>query len=260
MNSYKVNDEYSELKEFTLSLPETFDSIGLVIHGNRNVVKKVTTPQGTFVIKNYRGMYFFNRLAYSLFRKSKAERSYNYSTILKERGIITPAPVSWLNCYTAGLLTQSYFISVFSSHQTLQQVLKQNLDKNFRASIFNHLAAFTIRLHKLGIYHYDYSVGNILVMQSSSTIDFAMVDLNRIKFQKVSYRKAVRNFSTLEISVDEMNLLISEYAKLSNQSSEDSINAFWSDKKRSSLLRTMRRGLRKYTLTPVEELFGKKGR
>lgn len=258
MNSYTVNHEFSQLEAFTLSLPETFDSIGTVIHGNRNVVKKVTIPEGTFVIKNYRGMYFFNRLAYSLFRKSKAERSYLYSTALNEKGIITPAPVSWLNCYAGGLLTQSYFISVFSSYPTLQQVLKDHQDKTFRASVFRHLAAFTIRLHSLGVYHYDYSVGNLLVIQHPDTIDFAMVDLNRIQFQKVNYRKAVRNFSTLEIAVDEMNLLISEFAKLSNQSPQDSIDVFWSDKKRSSFLRTLRRGLRKYTLTPIEKAFGRR--
>jgi tRNA A-37 threonylcarbamoyl transferase component Bud32 len=258
MNSYKVNDGFSQLEAFTLSLPETFDSMGTVIHGNRNVVKKVTIPEGTFVIKNYRGMYFFNRLAYSLFRKSKSERSYIYSTTLNEKGIITPAPVSWLNCYAGGLLTQSYFISVFSSHPTLQRVLRDHQDNTFRVSVFHHLAAFTTRLHNLGIYHYDYSVGNLLVIQHPDKIDFAMVDLNRIQFQKVNYRKAVRNFSTLEISVDEMNLLISEYAKLSNQSPQDSVDTFWKDKKRSSLLRTLRRGLRQYTLTPLEKLFGEK--
>jgi len=258
MNSYKINDEFSQLKEFTLSLPETFDNIGSIIHGNRNVVKKVSIPDGTFVIKNYRGMYFFNRLAYSLFRKSKAERSYLYSTVLNEKGIVTPAPVSWLNCYAGGLLTQSYFISVFSSHPTLQKILRENQDQTFRASLFHHLAVFTVRLHTLGIYHYDYSVGNLLVIQKPEMIDFAMVDLNRIQFQKVSYRKAVRNFSTLEISVDDMNLLITEYAKLSNQSPENSIHTFWSDKKRSSFLRTIRKGLRKYTLTPIEKAFGRR--
>ncbi len=258
MNSYKVNDEFSELKEFTLSLPQTFDNIGSVIHGNRNVVKKVTIPQGTFVIKNYRGMYFFNRLAYSLFRKSKAERSYMYSITLNEKGIITPAPVSWLNCYTGGLLTQSYFISAFLPYKTLYDVLKDNQDESFKALFFRQLAAFTLRLHKAGIYHYDYSSGNILVIENSNSIDFAMVDLNRIKFQKVNYRKCVRNFSTLGISTEDMNSLIREYAVLSGQSPEDSIETFWRDKKFSSSLRTIRTNLRKYTLTPIEKLFGKK--
>jgi tRNA A-37 threonylcarbamoyl transferase component Bud32 len=258
MNSYKVNNEFSQLEAFTLSLPETFDRIGTVIHGNRNVVKKVTIPEGIFVIKNYRGMYFFNRLAYSLFRKSKAERSYIYSTTLNEKGIITPAPVSWLNCYAGGLLTQSYFISVFSSHPTLMQVLNDHQDNTFRASVFHHLAAFTMRLHNLGIYHYDYSLGNLLVIQLPDKIDFAMVDLNRIQFQKVSYRKAVQNFSTLNITVEEMNLVISEYAKLASQSPQDSVDTFWKDKKRSSILRNLRRGLRKYTLTPIEKVFGRR--
>jgi len=258
MNSYQINDEFSQLKEFTLSLPETFDGIGTVIHGNRNVVKKVTIPEGTFVIKNYRGMYFFNRLAYSLFRKSKAERSYSYSIILNEKGVITPAPVSWLNCYKGGILSQSYFISAFVPYKTLYEVLKDNHDRSFKDMLLRHVAAFTLGLHKAGIYHYDYSTGNILVIENSNSIDFAMVDLNRIKFQKVNYRKCVRNFSTLGISTEEMNLLIREYAILSGQSPEESINNFWSDKKFSATLRNIRTTFRKFTLTPLERLFGKK--
>jgi hypothetical protein len=258
MNSYKVNDEFSHLEAFTLSLPETFDSMGTVIHAHRNVVKKVTIPEGTFVIKNYRGMYFFNRLAYSLFRKSKAERSYLYSIALNEKSVMTPAPVSWLNCYNGGLLTQSYFVSAFLPYKTLYNVLKDNRDESFKALFFRQLAAFTFKLHTSGIYHYDYSSGNILVIENSDTIDFAMVDLNRIKFQKVNYRKCVQNFSTLDVSTEDTNLLIREYAILSGQSPDDSIETFWRDRKFSSNLRTIRTNLRKYTLTPIEKLFGKK--
>ena len=256
MKSYKVREEFSELKEFTLHLPETFDRNGFVIQGNRNIVKKITTAQGTFVIKNFKGMYFFNRLAYSIFRKSKAERSYIYSGILNEKGISTPPHVSWIDCYKLGLLTNSYFVSVYYPYQTIKQVLDYlNIyDDTLKLSLLHHLAVFSKKLHSLGIYHDDFSVGNILVKKKLQDYEFALVDLNRIKFHKVSYIKGLRSFTKLNIDPEDMNILIGEYARLSNELPKSSIDLFWLYKKRSSFLRRLRKKIRHYTLKPLERL------
>jgi hypothetical protein len=261
MKSYKISSEFSDSKEFVVDLPKRFDQLGgLVIKDNRNVVKKVDTPHGTFVVKSFAGMYFFNRLAYSLFRKSKASRSYIYSKMLNEKGIATPAPVAWVNSYTCGLLTQSYFISVYEPHQTLEEILKHDSmqDESKKEELYHNLAEFTSRLHSLGIYHEDFSMGNILVIPTSDGYQFSLVDLNRIKFQNIGYRKGVRNFVKLGISQEDMNLLLSKYAILSQQSPERSINLFWKDKKRSSLLRKFRKRIRSYTVAPLERLLAGK--
>ncbi len=129
MNPYKINEKFLELEEFALGIPKYFDRIGEIIQDHRNVIKKVATPQGTFVIKNFKGMYFFNRLAYSIFRKSKAERSYLYALLLQEKGVLTPPPIAWIDCYRWGLLTHSYFISIYYPYKTLSEILKQ-LDHN----------------------------------------------------------------------------------------------------------------------------------
>jgi hypothetical protein len=254
-----VRDEFSELKEFTLNLPDTFDRMGLVIEDKRNVVKKVITEQGTFVIKYFKGMYFFNRLAYSFFRKSKAVRSYIYSRILNDKGIVTPPPVAWINCYTLGLLTDSYFISVYYPHKTLQQVLEtfKNEDEISRAQLFHQLAAFCIRMHKLGVFHDDFSVGNILVDRTAKGYEFALVDLNRVKFQEVSYGQGVRGFAKLNIPKDDLNTLITEYAALSTQLPEASIEMFWKYRKQASSLRRLRKKIRHYTLKPIEAVFNR---
>jgi hypothetical protein len=255
MKSYTVNikHEFSELKEFAITLPETFDHLGSVIKDNRNIVKKLSTANGTFVIKNFTGMYFFNRLAYSLFRKSKAARSYIYSDALKDKGVITPAPVAWIDCYQWGMLMKSYFVSVYYPHETLQQILEYS-SKDEKELLYHHLAKFAIRLHSLGVYHVDFSTGNILVEKMNDEYSFALVDLNRIKFQNVSYGKCLKNFSTLDIPKEEMDILISKYARLSDQSPEVSIDMFWMHKKRSSMLRRLRKKIRSFTLTPVERI------
>ena len=255
MNQYKISDEFSELKEFTLNLPDTFDNIGSVIVKNRNVVKKADTVQGTVIIKSFKGMYFFNQLAYSILKKSKAERSYINSDILKEKGFATPPNVGWLDCYTGGLLRQSYYISAYSPYKTLKQVLKNNVgDSPFRESVYNHLVTFIIKLHHSGVLHNDFSLTNILVIPTNDGYQFSLVDLNRIRFQKVSFRDGLRNFHKLEIPEEEMNKLIRDYAIRENKSPDEAIDMFWKDTRRTLFLRGLRKKLRKYTLTPLEEL------
>ena len=254
--TYKVSEQFPELKEFTLNLPKTFDNSGLVIHNSRNVIKKIDIKQRSLVVKNFKGMYLFNRLAYSFFRKSKAARSYLFSGMLNERGITTPAHVGWIDCYDLGLLTKSYFVSVFLPYQTLEQVLANTMDEPVRSKLFRNLAAFALRLHHLGIYQEDFSVGNILVSDSPFGEDFALVDLNRIKFRKVAYEQGLRNFNTLRIQPGDMNLLLREYAALAGRSPEESIDRFWKYNDRTWYFRRLRRKIRRNTISRLEKILG----
>jgi hypothetical protein len=254
MNHYKVSDEFAELKEFILNLPATFDNNGQVIKDNRNIIRKVSTPQGELVIKNFRGMYFFNRVAYSFFRKSKAERSYINSGILNGRGILTPPNVGWLDCYRWGLLGRSYYLCAFSPHKTFEQHLKDNPDdQSYKRALYRHLLSFVIKLHRLGINQTDLSLGNILVIPTGEGFEFSMVDLNRVRFHKVSFRQGLQNLRKIELPLEDMNNLIREYAKQAGQSPEASLDLYWADTKRFLFLRGLRKKLRKYTLTPVEQ-------
>lgn len=256
MKTITVREEFLRLKEFATSLPQTFDHQGLVIHNSRNVIKKIHTDQGTFVVKNFQGMYFFNRLAYSLFRTSKAARSYMYSAILNERGIITPPHVASIDCYSLGLLTHSYFVSVFYPHRTLEQVIQYyNIyQDSYKGSLFQDLAAYVRKLHTLGIYHEDLSLGNILVIPTLTGYDFALVDLNRIKFRNVDFISGLQNFTTLRLSPEDLEMLVARYAELCGQAPNTSIAIFWKYEKRKSFLRRVRRKIRRYTVKPLEKI------
>lgn len=257
MMSFKVRDEFSEMREFALNLPDTFDRIGSVLHNSRNVIKKVSTSQGTFVVKSFKGMYLFNKIAYSLFRKSKAVRSYLYSAVLNEKGISTPAHVAWVDCYKMGLLTGSYFVSVYDTNQTLEQVLfyyNNNENVSGKREFLVQLAAFAKKLHDLGIYHEDFSVGNILVKKSPEGYDFSLLDLNRVRFRKVNFHKGLRNFFTMNLSRKDMDVLIAEYARLSGQLPAEAINEFWLHHNRKSNLRRLRRKIRRNTIARFESI------
>ncbi len=259
MISYTISDTFYPLKEFTLSLPDTFNKVGSIIQDSRNIVKLVNTPYGNVVIKNFKGMYFFNRLAYSLFRRSKASRSYLYADILRKNGIITPTNIAWVNRYTFGLLMESFYVSIYYPYPTLHELLNSPAyaEEQKRKAILDGLAAFAMHLHYLGIYHADFSTGNILVIAKDGGYEFGMVDLNRIRFGKVKYRKGLQCFDKLGLSASDLNELIGEYARLSDKNPETSIDQFWSDKKRVSTLRAARKKLRKYTLTPLEKMFSR---
>ena len=251
--TYTLSNDFTELRDFILTLPGNFNSVGTVIQDNRNVIKSIVTPQGMVVVKKFSGMYFFNRLAYSLFRKSKAARSYLYSLLLNEKGISTPPPIAWLDCYKFGLLNESYFVSLHKSDKTLREMTEVN--GTFKNYLYKPLASFALTLHQLGIYHDDFSSGNILIRETEDGYDFSMVDLNRIKFQKVTFEQGLQNLAKLALTDDEFNMLVGEYARIQNQSPEKSRKLFWSYKRRSSFLRKIRKRFRKYALTPLESIF-----
>ena len=256
MKTVTIRNEFSELKEFTTNLPQTFDREGSVIHNGRNVIKKVNTKKGTLVVKNFKGMYFFNRLAYSLFRESKAARSYAYSRILNEKGIMTPPHVGWLDCYSGGILNRSYFVSVYEPYQTLQEIIQYYsvYDPERKNLLFQHLAQFILKLHRLDIYHEDLSLGNILVIRTINGYDFELVDLNRIKFREVPFADGLHNFATLKMAREDLNHLIDEYAKLTGHNSATAIERFWKFENRKSFLRRIRKRIRYFTIHQVERI------
>ncbi|CAG5002081.1 hypothetical protein DYBT9275_02803 [Dyadobacter sp. CECT 9275] len=255
---YDIRNDFSDLREFALSLSETFDNMGAVILDNRNVIKKIEIPQGTFVIKDFKGMYFFNRLGYSLFSRSKAEKSFRNSQNLNKRGISTPAHVGWINYYNLGLLKRSFFISVYHPYETLRETLKRNLNnKPHQSLLYHHLLKFIIKLHKAGVYHDDFSLTNMLVKPTKEGYQFSLVDLNRIRFMKVNFRQGLQNFGKLEIPEADLEKLIRAYAVEAGESPDSAVDLFWADNKRRLYLRRFRKTLRRYTLTPLENFYRK---
>lgn len=256
MMTVTVSPDFSKLRDFTTRLPQTFESQGRVIHNSRNVIRMINTGEGTFVVKHFKGMYFFNKLAYSFFRKSKAARSYLYSQILNERGILTPPHVAWIDCYQLGLLSRSYFVSVYFPYKTLEHVMQYYdiYEPAYKQSLLHYLAAFVFKLHQLKIYHEDLSLGNILVIRTPGGYDFALVDLNRIKFEQVEFRRGLKNFATLRLSKEDMNMLLTEYTRMAGVPRETSIKMFWRFENRKSFIRRLRRKIRRYTITPLEKL------
>ncbi len=60
------------------------------------------------VVKYFKIPYFINKIVYTFFKKSKAQKSYEYALKIKD---FTPKPIGYIEFYKFGLLDESYFVS-----------------------------------------------------------------------------------------------------------------------------------------------------
>jgi hypothetical protein len=212
---YLINPAFRELEPFVATLPATFGAEGRLIYKARNELKTFTPAEGlTVVAKSFKTPHFINRIAYTFFRPSKAVRSYKYAVELKARGFFTPEPIACVQEFKGGLLERSYYVSTYIEAVTMRR------DFNFiaplgeeTARVLKAFAAFTAQLHEAGIYHPDYSNGNILYRETGGGgFRFELVDLNRIKFRKVTPRAGWKNFHRLDFSLEMLEIVAREYA------------------------------------------------
>lgn len=207
--SYKITD----IQQFLIQV----QSQGNIEFTGRNTIKSLVVGDKTWNVKIFKIPHFMNALVYRYFRKSKAQRSFEYAKILLEKGINTPAPIAFAENNTLLGLTDSYYISEHLDSDLDFRVLKNTPDYPDRANVLQQFTEFTYHLHQQGIYFIDHSPGNTLIVkQNNAQYQFYLVDLNRMKFGVLSYQTRIDNFSRLSLTNDnEMLTIIAEkYAEL----------------------------------------------
>ena len=253
----EINRTYAHMGDQIIDLTHLNNSPTSILQNNRNLITRVDTNKGSFVVKDFRGMYFLNRLAYSWFRKTKSIRSYLNSQRLNAMGIRTPVPIAWLDEYAWGILKRSFYISDFYPHPTLAQFIEAKRINQLHVvqSVLNDLAQFALRLHRLGVLHDDFSVGNIFVVPRPEGFDFALIDVNRMRFKKhVSYEAGLSNMKKLQLDPDQLQILVKAYANLCEEDENYALHKFYSFQQRRSKLRRTRKILKRYTIGLIEKL------
>lgn len=187
-----INSEFQALEVFLKMLPSQFENEGKTIYKSRNELKLFVQDGYHLNVKRYRRPIFVNRIAYTFFRKSKARRAYENALVLKSNGFETPTPVAFLEIAKHGLLMDSYFVSIHSPYQRLFREFADCSSIVGRESIIREFGVMLARLHETGILHLDLSVGNILFDILPDGCHFSLVDLNRMKFQRIHQKKGVR--------------------------------------------------------------------
>jgi len=184
------------------------------IHKARNELKIIELAGVKTVVKSFKVPHLLNRIVYTFFRRSKAYKSYHNALRLQELGISTPQPIALIEFFESGLLADSYFISeCFDYDFTIRTPLLEPLAD--REAIFTAFAGYTYELHQAGVWHLDYSPGNILIKRTENGYQFSIVDINRMVFKTICPLEGCENFNKLWAFDDELEIMGREYARLS---------------------------------------------
>lgn len=191
-----IHPDDRALSAWLEKLPETFSREGEVIHRGRNEIRKIAVGNRVLNVKRFGIPFLFNRWVYGGIRKSKAQRSYEYGMRLLSLEIPTPRPIAWMLEKRRGLIGTAYYVS--------EQVDYPRRMNEFGTEplagkewIVDQFARFTASLHQKGVYHRDYSPGNILFRTEGEKASFCLVDINRISFLPVSLERGCANFARL---------------------------------------------------------------
>ena len=221
MYKYKINHLYAHFESFILNIRNDFRENSHSIHKARNELKIITYQKEELVVKSFKVPNLPRRLFYTLFRDSKAKKSYDYSVKI---GKFTPEPIAYIEFYNNGLLSDSYFIAKkFEYDFTIREPLLET-DFKDRQSIFESFAEFTFQLHSKGILHKDYSPGNILIRKDEHGYLFKIVDINRMEFKILSLEERLKNFNKLWAQDEDLKMIIDRYASLLNEDKDRCIN------------------------------------
>lgn len=206
-------NHYSYLRETFSHIQSIFSDDDHSIHKARNELKIIEQGGIKTVVKSFKIPHFLNRIVYTFFRKSKAYKSYHNALYLKELGVSTPAPIALIEFFSGGLLADSYFISeLFEYDFTIRTpLLEPIVDKK---QILSAFATYTYELHQKGVWHLDYSPGNILIKRTDAGYEFSIVDINRMEFRTISPQEGCENFNKLWASDEELEIIGAQYAHL----------------------------------------------
>ncbi|WP_321470586.1 hypothetical protein [Halarcobacter sp.] len=207
MSKSVIDNRYSKFLE---NIKEFFKDSETSIHKARNEIKIIDFEGEKLVVKSFKVPHILNKIIYSFFRDSKAKKSYENSLKI---GDFAPRAIGYIEFKNSFLFEKSFFVSEnFKYDLTIREPL---LEKNYpdKNKIFDAFARFTFHLHNNGIFHQDYSPGNILIKKSENGYIFKIVDINRMIFKDLTLDEKVKNFSKLWAKDEDLTIILKAYAK-----------------------------------------------
>lgn len=218
-----LNPKYKEQEKAIIQLVTSFFEEGnLIVKGSRNTIKSNFLGSEKVNIKFFKKPGLFKSIIYSFFRSTKAKRSFDYANYLKEHSILTPEPIAYIEeRNTLGLLGDSFYISQQIDYDfTIRELIHNPLFPN-RNSILEQFAEFTFKMHEANVNFLDHSPGNTLIIDKGNNLfEFYLIDLNRMKFEKLSIEKRMDNFKKMWLSRTMIKVVAKKYAELIGQPEE----------------------------------------
>ncbi len=212
-----INSKYKCLQRWIETLPDIFAVEGQEIKRGRNIIKTFTAPTGMVVnVKYYHSPRALNKFVYSFgIRSPKGERAYKFAQILLQNGFETAENIAYIEERRFGILKGSYFISIQIPYNHLMKEWANAIEGTYD-DFAKAFAYYTAKLHEAGILHLDYSPGNILWDIINNEYHFALVDINRMYFGKVSVKNGCASFARLWGPDHFFIMIAKEYAHARN--------------------------------------------
>ncbi|MEA2073636.1 MAG: hypothetical protein U9O86_08630, partial [Campylobacterota bacterium] len=208
-----LNPKYSNFKDSLLDIKNIFKDSDQSIHKARNELKIIEINGIKCVVKSFKVPHLINRVAYTYFRDGKAKKSYLNAMKLIEKNVQTPEPIGIIEFFNFGLLQESYYISIYEPYDfTIREVFHHKVENV--NEILKQFAKFTFSIHEKGVWHVDYSLGNILITKEKNLYKFSLVDINRMEFKSIKEYEGLKNLNKFWPKNDEdLPYLAKEYAK-----------------------------------------------
>lgn len=221
-----IQSQFQELNSTIVSCVENFNTSGsLFVDGKRNKIKLFKIDGTTLSIKSFKVPNRINQVVYKFFRKSKAQRSFEFANLLLEKGIKTPQPFAYAEDFTFFGLESSFYVCEHLQVDLTFRELVEIVDYPDYDNILSQFMQFCFLLHEKGVEFLDHSPGNTLIKKvSDTTYEFYLVDLNRMNFlTEMSFEKRMKNLSHLTPRKDMIAQMSHEYSKLYTSETENKI-------------------------------------
>lgn len=187
----KIHSRYKDMDAFVRSLPQTFDSEGTLLFKKRNTVKAFTVNGTPLVVKRFACPNALQRVAYTLFKPTKAIRAYMHADLFTARGISTPAAVAYVQAKRGCLASEGFFVSLRGEGSTVRERLlpggpSHEFDEHKYGDddlqLIDSMAAFIANMHVKGVIHGDLNISNMLCQATTDgATRLTIVDTDRAR-------------------------------------------------------------------------------
>lgn len=205
-----IQTNYQHLSDFIRNLPDVFPNEGELIYDKRNKVKRFIHKDENLIVKKFKRPHLIQRIVYTFFKRSKAERAFLYAGVFRKKGFNTPHEIAYIEIKENGLFANSYFVSTECTDAPLMPILNK---EGFNKQIAHELAVFLTKLHINGILHGDLNLNNILYRIEDEQCHFTLIDTNRSKFiANPNIQICMNNLKRLTHNKGLMDYVVREYA------------------------------------------------
>lgn len=226
---FTISDNFKTITTQVRDCFQNFDTQGeWFIKGSRNSIKLFTIDGLVISVKAFKKPNFINKIVYRYFRKSKAQRSFEYATLLLEKGIGTPKPIAYQENFDFIGLKESFYAC---EHLYCDLTYRELVETDYpdAKNILRQFTQFTFDMHQKGIEFLDHSPGNTLIKnEGNGKYSFYLVDLNRMKFHEtLDFQTRMKNLSKITPKKDMVAIMSNEYSKLSGEDENKVFSTMW---------------------------------